>query len=154
MNDVAYGYGGDFVRALGELPKEAANLYAALVDGRPAAGLLAVDNEGDCWITFVATLPEARGRGLATALMTQALLDARKRGCTTTSLQATKMGRPVYERLGYRDLGADPDVGAPQIGTTRDSVAAVGGAGGSPDFRLPAEPAQIPAVKKKARQAE
>jgi len=37
--------------------------------------------------------------------MTRALLDARERGCTTTSLQATKMGQPVYDRLGYRDLG-------------------------------------------------
>jgi hypothetical protein len=37
--------------------------------------------------------------------MRQALLDARERGCTTTSLQATAMGRPVYRRLGYRELG-------------------------------------------------
>jgi GNAT superfamily N-acetyltransferase len=105
INDEAYGYGGDFVRALGELPKGAANLYTALLDGAPAAGLLTVDHEQDCWVTFVATYPEARGRGLASALMTKALLDARDRGCTTTSLQATKMGQPVYERLGYRDFG-------------------------------------------------
>jgi hypothetical protein len=31
---------------------------------------------------------------------------ANMRGCETTTLQATKMGAPVYERLGYRDLGA------------------------------------------------
>jgi hypothetical protein len=37
--------------------------------------------------------------------MRQALADARRRGCATTSLQATAMGRPVYARLGYRDLG-------------------------------------------------
>ena len=63
-----------------------------------------------------ATLPEARGRGLATALMRQALLDAGERGCVTTSLQATAMGRPVYARMGYRDLGAARDVGAPARG--------------------------------------
>jgi len=56
-------------------------------------------------VTFVATLPEARGRGLAARLLTHALHDARERGCTTTSLQATKMGQPLYERLGYRNLG-------------------------------------------------
>jgi hypothetical protein len=33
------------------------------------------------------------------------LLDARERGCETTSLQATQMGLPVYRRLGYRELG-------------------------------------------------
>ena len=35
----------------------------------------------------------------------RALADARERGCTTTTLVATKMGHPVYARLGYRDLG-------------------------------------------------
>jgi hypothetical protein len=38
--------------------------------------------------------------------MSHALLEARGRGCTTTSLQATMRGRPVYQRLGYRDIGA------------------------------------------------
>ena len=38
--------------------------------------------------------------------MSLALHDARERGATTTSLQATKMGYPLYARLGYRDLGA------------------------------------------------
>ena len=54
----------------------------------------------------MATVPEARGRGLARKLMTHALHEARDRGSTTTSLQATKMGYPVYAGLGYRDLGA------------------------------------------------
>src|SRR3712207_7485753 len=39
-------------------------------------------------------------RSLATALMKQALRDARARGCTTTTLEASPAGRPVYERMG------------------------------------------------------
>ena len=105
MNDVAYGFDGDFVRALGGLPGSTVHRYAAVLDGRPAAGMMTLDVNGDCLIAFVATLPEARGRGLASALMTRSLLDARERGCTTSSLQATKMGQPIYERLGFRDLG-------------------------------------------------
>jgi GNAT superfamily N-acetyltransferase len=57
-------------------------------------------------VYLVATLPEARGRGLATALVSHALREARTRGCATSSLQATARGRPVYERLGYRSIGA------------------------------------------------
>jgi GNAT superfamily N-acetyltransferase len=81
------------------------HVYLARVGGRPAACVAAIDAGGDCAIFNAGTLPAARGRGLCTALMRQALHDARARGCTTTSLQATAMGRPVYARLGYRELG-------------------------------------------------
>jgi ribosomal protein S18 acetylase RimI-like enzyme len=79
--------------------------YLALADGRPAATLAIHDHDGDAHVTLVGTLEAARGRGLAKLLMRQALADARERGCTTTTLVATKMGHPVYARLGYRDLG-------------------------------------------------
>ena len=71
-----------------------------------AATIATLDHGADCEIWSVATLAEARGRGLATALMRQGLWDAREGGCETSTLQATAAGRPVYERLGYRDLGA------------------------------------------------
>jgi GNAT superfamily N-acetyltransferase len=71
-----------------------------------AACVGALDLDGDRGIYMVATLERARGRGLATALMRQALLEARERGMGTTSLQATRMGAPIYAGLGYRDLGA------------------------------------------------
>jgi GNAT superfamily N-acetyltransferase len=54
---------------------------------------------------MVATHPTAQRQGLSTALIKQALRAARERGCTTSSLEASAAGRPVYERLGYRPLG-------------------------------------------------
>jgi GNAT superfamily N-acetyltransferase len=105
LNDLAYGMDGDFERGLDGIPTDPFHVYVATADGTPACSLIAFDYEGDCGIYLVATVPPARGRGLATALMVRALKDARKRGCTTSSLQATARGRPVYERLGYRDLG-------------------------------------------------
>jgi GNAT superfamily N-acetyltransferase len=106
INDVAYGYEDQFTGALELMDPGLAHAYVARVDGVPAACTVALDEERDCCITFVATLPQARGRGLAAGLMRRALLDARERGCETSSLQATTMGQPLYERLGYRDLGA------------------------------------------------
>jgi GNAT superfamily N-acetyltransferase len=81
------------------------HVYVGRVNGDPVACVAAYDAAGDCGIYNVGTRAAARGRGLATGLMRQAALDARARGCETTSLQATAMGRPVYKRLGYRDLG-------------------------------------------------
>jgi ribosomal protein S18 acetylase RimI-like enzyme len=82
------------------------HIYLARMDGEPVASVVALDHAGDCAIWNVGTREAARGRGLATGLMRQALLDARERGCETTSLQATQVGRPVYRRLGYREMGA------------------------------------------------
>lgn len=84
---------------------EVGTYYVARHEGELAACVLAVACARDCGIFMVATLPEARGRGLSTGLMRQALYSAREQGCTTTTLQASAMGAPVYLRLGYRDLG-------------------------------------------------
>jgi hypothetical protein len=42
---------------------------------------------------------------LASGVIRAALRDARRRGQTSTTLWASAMGAPVYERLGYRTLG-------------------------------------------------
>jgi ribosomal protein S18 acetylase RimI-like enzyme len=66
---------------------------------------MAFDHEGDCGIYMVGTVPAARRRGIATALSAHAVAEARLRGCTTVSLQATEMAVGVYARVGFRDLG-------------------------------------------------
>jgi ribosomal protein S18 acetylase RimI-like enzyme len=104
LNDRSYAVPGNaFERALQSAPS--LHCYVALVDGHAACCATGHDHDGDFSVTFVATLPEARGRGLAGRLLLLALHEARERCCTTTSLQATKMGEAVYRRLGYRGLG-------------------------------------------------
>jgi GNAT superfamily N-acetyltransferase len=103
LNDIAYGTTPDVERAVQSLP--GVPLYVARVEERPVSCLGMHDLDGDTCVLYVATVPEARGRGLARKLLAYALHDARERGVTTSSLQATKMGYPVYARLGYRDLG-------------------------------------------------
>jgi GNAT superfamily N-acetyltransferase len=83
-------------------------LYRARVEGEVASVLSTIDHPPaspgagpDCGIYWVATPPRWQGRGLATRLLAAALLEARARGCETSSLQASPMGEPVYARLGY-----------------------------------------------------
>jgi ribosomal protein S18 acetylase RimI-like enzyme len=106
INDLAYGSGDSFARVVGQGLADPASTYIASADGEPAASVVSQDHAGDCSIWWVATTPSARVRGLAAGLMRRALADGRARGCDVTTLQATKLGRPVYERLGYRSLGA------------------------------------------------
>jgi GNAT superfamily N-acetyltransferase len=106
INDLAYGFdvgtfGGAITRRPPAMPLR---LYQARVDGKPASVLGTVDDGGDCGIYLVATVKEHRGRGLARRLLHAALGEARERGLRTSSLQATKFGYPVYERLGYEPI--------------------------------------------------
>jgi ribosomal protein S18 acetylase RimI-like enzyme len=103
LNHQVYGYPGSFERGLVSLDHH--HGLAVLVDGRPVACALSHDTAGDCHITLVATLAEHRGRGYARDLVRTLVRDGVARGCTTTTLGATKAGAPVYERLGYRDVG-------------------------------------------------
>lgn len=80
------------------------NLHIYLTEDASTLGV--VDCEGDASVIFVATLPEARGRGLAGGLLAAALVEARERGNDISTLQATKIGEPVYARLGYERFGA------------------------------------------------
>jgi GNAT superfamily N-acetyltransferase len=106
LNDDAYGMRSAFARALVNLEAgDGLYLYGAEEDGELASGLVTFDHGDDCSVWLVATRERSRGRGLAAALMTQAMADARDRGRTTSTLQATDLGRPVYERLGYRSMG-------------------------------------------------
>jgi GNAT superfamily N-acetyltransferase len=106
INDRAYGYpDGTWRRGMGTELAES-QVYLANEGGEALSTLLTFDSGEDCGVFCVATLPQARGKGLATALLRQALQDARERGQRTTTLQATKAGAPIYERIGYRDFGA------------------------------------------------
>ena len=105
LNEIAYGYpAGDFV-AVAAIELEDMHVYFADLDGETVGAVVLWDYQGDGILAWVATLPEARGRGVSTSLSAHAIAEARDRGVETTTLQATKLGYPVYERIGYRDYG-------------------------------------------------
>jgi ribosomal protein S18 acetylase RimI-like enzyme len=107
VNDRAYPFAGDpWTRGFRALPAGAVRCYAARLGARPASVLMTYDDDGDCVVWGVATLPGARGRGLAGTLLEHPLADARERGCDISTLEATKLGEPLYRRLGYRSAGA------------------------------------------------
>jgi GNAT superfamily N-acetyltransferase len=104
LNDRAYGYGPDGFRAA--LAGETTiSWHAAYADEEPVCCVGTIEVGDDCCVTGVATPPEHRGRGIAGWLVREALAQARDAGMATASLQATKVGTPIYERLGFRDLG-------------------------------------------------
>lgn len=105
LNDRAYGYGPDGFAA-GIDRETAIRWYGAYAGEAPVGCLGTIEVGDDCLVTGVATPPEQhRGRGIASWLLWQALAEARESGLTSASLQASRAGAPLYERIGFRDLG-------------------------------------------------
>jgi ribosomal protein S18 acetylase RimI-like enzyme len=105
VNDLAYGnYDGRLERTLQPLPNGVMHGYRVDQDGKPAAVALALHLNGDCGVSFVATVPKARRQGLGTQVMRQVFTAAQQDGCTTTTLQATDVGERLYKALGFRHL--------------------------------------------------
>jgi GNAT superfamily N-acetyltransferase len=106
LNDRSYNFGTDsFTRALQRPPGEATHVYVAHDGGEPVGCLLMTDHDGNSDVESVAVVPEARGRGISRHLLLHALADAAERGNETSTLVATGLGYPVYERVGFRPLG-------------------------------------------------
>jgi GNAT superfamily N-acetyltransferase len=53
------------------------------------------------YIMNIYTVPEYRGKGIATKVVDLLVAEAHKRNIQKISLDATAMGRPVYERYGF-----------------------------------------------------
>jgi GNAT superfamily N-acetyltransferase len=104
LNDRAYGFGPDGFAA--GIAGETSIQWLGAFAGAEPLGCVGTIAIGDgCLITGVATPPEHRGRGIASWLVRSALTDAREQGMATASLQASRAGASIYERLGFRDLG-------------------------------------------------
>ena len=106
INDAAYGLPpGVCERGFGKLSPDHFDLYVAHHEGEPGACVVTFDYNGDCGVWCVATVPEARNQGLSRHLMVRALAAARERGNTTSTLQASQLGKPVYDNVGFDDHG-------------------------------------------------
>jgi GNAT superfamily N-acetyltransferase len=86
--------------------------YLALEDGKPVAAVYLLIIERPANLNFITgksgvllnvyTIPEYRKRGLASVLLNMAIEQAKACNVSNIELQATDMGIPVYERLGFR----------------------------------------------------
>jgi GNAT superfamily N-acetyltransferase len=79
--------------------------YLALLNGKPLATSQLFTSAGVAGIYNVTCLPEARGRGVGTAIVLAPLLEAREMGYQVGILQASSMGYNVYRRIGFQDFG-------------------------------------------------
>ncbi|HEY7132637.1 MAG TPA: GNAT family N-acetyltransferase [Candidatus Limnocylindrales bacterium] len=91
-------------------------VYAATLDGRPVASGFGLRTGRTIGVYTIATTPAARGRGIGEAMTRRVVADGAAEGCDVATLQASDMGFPIYERIGFRtvmdrDVWFDPRLG-------------------------------------------
>ncbi|AWB87670.1 hypothetical protein C3E77_14365 [Mycetocola zhujimingii] len=75
--------------------------FIGIIDGRIVGTAELLVSDGVAGIYLVATDAAFRGRGIATALTGWALNVAQEKGLRVATLQASTLGQPVYERMGF-----------------------------------------------------
>lgn len=107
---------GEFTRLSEEFFKNGDQMTVLAFDGERAVGCATV-----CYITLMPTVDHPTGkrahimnvytnadyrrRGIARQMITMLLDEARERGVTYVSLDATENGRPLYTSLGFAPNG-------------------------------------------------
>ena len=90
----------DFVAGLGlDTPYRG---YVAYSEGKPVSTAGVFFGEEVAGIYSVTTLKEERGKGIGAAVTLAPLLEARTMGYRVAILQSSKLGLPVYQRLGFQ----------------------------------------------------
>ena len=104
---VTAGFGADdsvaeamLATALLERPECA--IYVGYLDGLPVAAGLGWRTGRTIGVYNIATIPTARRHGFGAAMTAQVLADGEAAGCDVGALQASSMGRPIYQRMGFR----------------------------------------------------
>jgi ribosomal protein S18 acetylase RimI-like enzyme len=104
---VSMGFGADASVAdamlgIGLLDRTECAVYVGYEDGTPVTSGLAWRTGRTIGVYNIATVPVARRRGFGEAMTARVLVDGAAAGCDVAVLQASSMGRSIYERLGFR----------------------------------------------------
>ena len=83
---------------------QAQRRYIGYLHGAPVATAALVLDSGVAGIYAVATIPEARRKGIGRTMTVRPLLEAKQSGYQVGILQASPMGYPIYKRLGFEEV--------------------------------------------------
>ena len=100
-----YGFAEWIARAvIGEelWSRDGCAVYVGYDADAPVSAGFSVRTGRTLGIFTMATVPAARGHGHASAMTARVVADGVAAGCDVAALQASEMGRPIYERLGFR----------------------------------------------------
>jgi ribosomal protein S18 acetylase RimI-like enzyme len=106
---VTAGFGSDPAVALGTACRDLVDrpecvVYVGYADGDPVVSGLGWRTGRTIGVYSIATIESARRRGYGAAMTARVVADGVAAGGDVAALQASDIGRPIYERLGFRTV--------------------------------------------------
>lgn len=98
----AMGGWGEIIRRYGLGPPQ--RWFLGRLHGKPVSASLLVQHRKVAGIYNVATLKEARGKGIGSAMTRVPLGFAKDAGYGVAVLEASELGLPIYEKLGFKKI--------------------------------------------------
>ncbi len=79
-------------------------IYVGYAKGAPVAASVLIMTNGIAGVYNVTTLDEFRRRGFGETMTRHAIREGAAAGCKVAALQSSDMGKPIYERMGFRTV--------------------------------------------------
>lgn len=79
------------------------NYYIGFFNGKPVATSIFFKGKEAAGIFYIGTLHEARGKGIAKAMVNHILNKAKNHKYNFCTLQASELGYPVYKKIGFKE---------------------------------------------------
>jgi ribosomal protein S18 acetylase RimI-like enzyme len=89
----------------GMIGSPSVHFYLGTINDIPVATSMSFISNPSAGFYNIATLPEFRKRGYATAMTSYALTEAFRKSCETGILHASGIGEPIYFNMGFRASG-------------------------------------------------
>lgn len=80
------------------------NFYVGKIDNKIVSTALVYIKNSTAGLYFIATKKDYRGNGLGTGITKFAINDSIEKGTTDFVLHATKLGKSIYEKLGFKNI--------------------------------------------------
>ncbi len=92
---------GPFVITQQTLDLPNIDMFIGYAEGEPVCTSMLIITGNIAGIYWVSTLEKYRNQGFAEAITWQSIMLGKAKGCKFASLQASKLGVPVYKRMGF-----------------------------------------------------